>query len=225
MIFQEALDTIGGLSRTSKMPWYSWSLPAQECQTGGRLKKVKGSVCEKCYAFRGHYGFPMVREAQYRRLHALQHPSFVDAFIQVLSALQAVERRSYLYRGVLVQENRFRWHDAGDLQSLDHLIMVNEIANQTPQVRHWVPTKEYTIVGAFLGKYKRFAPNLTVRVSHPMMGETYHNGASPFGLPFSTVGVANAPMKCYARSNVKVNCMDCDHCWSKSIQSVDYERH
>ena len=41
-----ALQIIGGsLSKPSKMPGWSIGLPAKECKTGGKLQKVKGSVC------------------------------------------------------------------------------------------------------------------------------------------------------------------------------------
>ena len=46
---EKALKIIGGsLSKPSKMPGWSIGLPAKECKTGGKLQKVKGSVCYDC---------------------------------------------------------------------------------------------------------------------------------------------------------------------------------
>ena len=43
------------MTRTSKMPGLSYSLPAWECQTGSKLRKVKGTPCYGCYALKGNY--------------------------------------------------------------------------------------------------------------------------------------------------------------------------
>ena len=51
----EAKKITGSLTRTSKMPGLSYSLPAWECKTGSKLRKIKGSVCASCYALKGNY--------------------------------------------------------------------------------------------------------------------------------------------------------------------------
>ena len=50
----EAKKITGSLTRTSKMPGLSYSLPAWECKTGSKLRKIKGSVCASCYALKGN---------------------------------------------------------------------------------------------------------------------------------------------------------------------------
>ena len=55
MKVKEALKITEGFTRTSKMPGLSYSLPAWECKTGSKLRKVKGSVCASCYALKGNY--------------------------------------------------------------------------------------------------------------------------------------------------------------------------
>ena len=49
MLVKEAKEITGSLTRTSKMPGLSYSLPAWECKTGSKLRKVKDSVCSMCY--------------------------------------------------------------------------------------------------------------------------------------------------------------------------------
>jgi hypothetical protein len=41
---KEAKEITGSLTQTSKMPGKSYSLPAWECKTGSKLRKIKGSV-------------------------------------------------------------------------------------------------------------------------------------------------------------------------------------
>jgi hypothetical protein len=43
----------------------------------------------------------------------------------------------------------FRWHDSGDLQSLDHLKKIFEVCNLTPGIQHWLPTREASIIVAY----------------------------------------------------------------------------
>ena len=45
MKVKEAKEITGSLTRTSKMPGLSYSLPAWECKTGAKLRKIPGSVC------------------------------------------------------------------------------------------------------------------------------------------------------------------------------------
>ena len=49
LTLKEAKEITGGLSVPSKMPGYSYGIPAQACKTGSKLVGVKGSVCEHCY--------------------------------------------------------------------------------------------------------------------------------------------------------------------------------
>ena len=60
-----------GLGKPSKMPGYSTSLPAKDCKVGAKLAQISGSVCESCYAMKGHYMFPDVKAGLQRRLDAL----------------------------------------------------------------------------------------------------------------------------------------------------------
>ena len=63
---KEAKKITGSLTRTSKMPGLSYSLPAWECKTGSKLRKIKGSVCASCYALKGNYTrYKAIKAAQY----------------------------------------------------------------------------------------------------------------------------------------------------------------
>ena len=101
MKIKEAKEITGSMTRTSKMPGLSYSLPAWECKTGAKLVKVPGSVCAGCYAMKGNYTrYPAIKAAQYKRLASISKPEWVMAMV-----IQ-IKRQKY-----------FRWHDAGDIQS------------------------------------------------------------------------------------------------------------
>ena len=73
MLVKEARKITDSLTRTSKMPGLSYSLPAWECKTGSKLRKVKNSVCSACYALKGNYTrYKNIKIAQYRRLAAIK---------------------------------------------------------------------------------------------------------------------------------------------------------
>jgi hypothetical protein len=73
MKVKEAIKITDSFTRTSKMPGLSYSLPAWECKTGSKLRKIPGSVCASCYALKGNYTrYKAIKEAQYRRLEAMK---------------------------------------------------------------------------------------------------------------------------------------------------------
>jgi hypothetical protein len=123
----EALTITGSLSNPSKMPGKAYGLPAKECKTGSKLAKIPGSTCSSCYALKGCYIFPVVQEAQYTRLAAIRHPLWVQAMTFHLLHQKA---------------DVFRWHDSGDVQDLKHLAKIFKVARLTPNIRHWLPTRE-----------------------------------------------------------------------------------
>ena len=64
---KDAEESVGGLSRPSKMPSFAWSISARRCQTGSKLVNVKGSVCEGCYALKNRYLFNNIQSALEKR--------------------------------------------------------------------------------------------------------------------------------------------------------------
>ena len=167
---KEAIKITEGFTRTSKMPGLSYSLPAWECKTGSKLRKVKGSVCASCYALKGNYTrYPAIKAAQYRRLEAMKHPAWVDAMIAVIK-----------------RQKWFRWHDAGDVQDLQHLNNIFKICEATPDTKHWMPTRE-----AWIKDHIDRAPsNLVIRFSAPMIDQ-----AAPASWP-NTSTVVTAAATC-----------------------------
>lgn len=221
MNYTDAMDIIGGLSNPSKMPWYSWSISAQKCHTGSKLRKVEGSVCADCYACKGFYPLPSVQKAMDRRYDSLYHPKFVEAFVLVLKTLHRRGRKTRkLADGRVIGENRFRWHDSGDLQDHEHLRRIVTIADLCPELEFYLPTKEAKLVGSYEGT---IPPNLHIKLSHPMVGRTFSK--RPNGLSFTTVGRDDDPklFQCPAKRYQGNKCLDCDKCWTET--DINYPLH
>jgi hypothetical protein len=214
LTLREALEIIGGFSDTTKMPWLSWSTPAQNCVTGSKLRQKTGTTCSKCYALRGNYLWPNAQAALERRLRAINHPRFIEAFVFALNEKFRLQRQP--------RSEHFRWHDSGDLQSLRHLEAIDQIALGTPKIKHWLPTRERQFVKQFLASGKRFAPNLMVRVSFPMVGGKLTN---PDALQ-STVGrdKDESIWQCPAKDQGN-KCGSCRACWDPNVETVNYRVH
>ena len=207
---QLAKEITGGLSKPSKMPGFAYSIPAQECKKGSELRKIKGSVCEKCYALKGRYVFSNVKAALRRRFEGLNHPQWAEAMAFLIN--QA---------GI----NVFRIHDSGDIQSLEHLEKIAAVCRLTPDVRHWLPTREYSIVTAYKEKHGSFPDNLNIRLSAYMVDGPLPTGAaSRLGVTVS--GVTSDPSKvtCPAYKQGGV-CGSCRACWDKNTTTIMYPKH
>lgn len=122
----------------------------------------------------------------------------------------------------------FRWHDAGDLQSVDHLIKIATIARHLPKTLFWLPTREYDIVKAFV-QTESIPVNLVIRMSAMMID-------APAKLPRSLKGFANIltstvhknkelnGFKCVAPSQ-QGKCGSCRACWDNTVTNVSYHAH
>ena len=219
------IDTIGGLSNTSKMPWLSWSIDADECPNGSRLKHVPGSVCAICYAQRNMYRMPNVRDAMARRLDALRaalssseaRAEFVHAFATVLN--DKAER-------IAPAKRFFRWFDSGDFQNVEHVSIVSDIARRTPDVSHYVPTKQYADVRSYCSS-RTLPDNLVIRLSAPMIDGPPAKGPADAHVQHTVTyrDAAPADVKLCKTTPNKRNqptCGTCRACWDPTIETIAY---
>jgi hypothetical protein len=229
---KQAMAIVGGLSKPSKMPSYAYNLPASRCKMGGRLNTVPGSVCYGCYAADTiewtkrkcavagkwaltRYTMHQVQDALEKRYQSLSDPMWVPAMVFLIRHFATPN----VNRGREAVEY-FRWHDSGDLQDANHLANICIVAENTPDVDHWLPTREYNIV------HKSNPPeNLCIRLSAHMENGSPPNG---FGFPTSTVSTGDKPEnggdRCHAPDN-EGKCGDCRKCWDRSVENVDYLKH
>jgi len=202
MKVSEARKITGSMTRTSKMPGLSYSLPAWECQVGSRLRAVKGSVCSGCYALKGNYTrYPAIKKAQYYRLQSLRHPQWIPAMVA------QIKRQKY-----------FRWHDAGDLQSVQHLKNIFEVCKLTPSVKHWLPTREVKYTS--LMDPAVVPTNLKIIISDHMIDQERGVLSWPYTSGVSTNGAATCPAPSQGGK-----CKSCRACWDRSVTRVVYGKH
>ena len=208
---------IGGLSRPTKLPGWAFGLSPANCVTGSRLRSVPGTVCSECYAAKNAYLWKSVTAANRRRDRLLQ---------RALTSPKARRRYTTAFARLLsrIRHPYFRWHDSGDLQSRDHLALICDIASHTPRVRHWLPTREYTMVRDYLAAGGAIPENLSVRLSAHLCDQVLPPAAIPTGCTSSGVfaDLATAPgFRCPARSGTP--CPDhCRACWDRGVPLVTY---
>lgn len=210
MTIDEAIKITGGLSAPSKMPCYSYNLPAHKCNIGSKLRNVENSVCNKCYAFKGFYNYPNPKNAMQRRFESLTHPQWVEAMAFLIGQLE--------YSG------HFRWHDSGDIQNIVHLENICKIAKKLPNIKFWLPTKEFQIISKYIKANKSFPKNLTVRLSAYMVdGELPLQLAKQLKVVVSGV-TATDNYTCPAKKQQN-KCLTCRACWDSKVKSVIYSKH
>ena len=199
MKVKDAKKITESLTRTSKMPGLSYSLPAWACQTGSKLRKVPGSPCFGCYALKGNYTrYPAIKAAQYRRLDSIKNPLWVEAM-----AAQ-IKRQKW-----------FSGHDAGDLQNSEHMQKIIEGCKLTPDTQHWLPTQERQ----YLPDPEQVPANLIIRLSAAKVNGTAGNAWS-----HSSTVVTDGSASCLAPSQGG-KCLDCRACWDKDVKNVSYGKH
>jgi hypothetical protein len=201
MLKKEANKITGGLSAPGKMPEGSYNLPARACQTGAKLREIPGTPCYGCYAFKGRYNFPNVKDALTRRLESITHLHWVEAMATLIKG-----------------KKHFRWHDSGDLQSVHHLKKIFEVCKLTPDTQHWLPTQErqyLPLEGSSIPK------NLIIRLSNAkndtQPGQAWSHWSTVVTKPRAG-HVCPAP----EQNN---QCGSCRACWSKDVKEVQYKIH
>ena len=200
MLTKDAKKITQSLTRTSKMPGLSYSLPAWACKTGSKLRKIEGTPCFSCYALKGNYiRYPKIKEVQYKRLDSITNPLWVEAM--------AVQIKNQKY---------FRWHDAGDIQSVEHLRKIFAVAILTPNTKHWLPTQERKYLLEV--DQSEVPDNLIIRLSGSKI-----NGSIPNAWEH-TSSVVTENAKCPS-ANQDGKCMDCRMCWSKDVKNISYGKH
>jgi len=205
MNLKEAKEITGGLSSPSKMPGYAYNLPAWKCITGVKLQAVPGSVCAGCYAMKGRYRFRNVKDALNRRLNSLTHSQWVEAMTTLVTHYSK-------------KVPFFRWHDSGDIQSLEHLNNIFEVCNRTPGIQHWMPTREVKFLKDI--EPAQVPPNLIIRISSHMI-----NQGPVKSWPWtSTVSTKPEDRTCAAPDQGN-ECGSCRACWSRDPANICYGKH
>lgn len=222
MLIKEAKQITGGIGFTTKTG-FSYGLPARiSCKVGCKLANKKGSTCHGCYARGGNYAYPSTKQAHQNRFNSVNklgtktfRQQWIDAMVTLIMSTAKRNEKDMWF---------FRWHDSGDIVSVDHLRAIAEVAKATPDVQHWLPTKEKRTVKKYLEK-DQLPKNLTVRMSHYFVDKEID---FDFDTPTAGVYKDTKPKghKCPAILAHK-GCREvgCRACWNKKIKKVFYQIH
>ena len=162
------------------------------------------------------YGFPTVRAAQSKRMGAVKR-----ALASEDARAEWVDAMAHL----IGKQQWFRWHDSGDVFSLEYLEMIVDVVKATPATRHWLPTRELLTVRRYQRKHGAFPGNLTVRLSLPKVDASTGDAdkvRESFGLPTSTVSTTDPTCPARTQGN---ECRDCRACWDGAVANVSYAKH
>ena len=217
---KQALPYIISLSNPSKMETYGYSTSAYKCKQGSILNKIEGTVCHNCYARKGRYIFVSCQECLDKRLDKIQNePYWVDAMIYILNHKKRKGKPLEL----------FRWHDSGDLNSMDHLNKIIEIAKKTPNIIHWLPTKELGLIQEYVKTKQPIPKNLNIRIS------AFNINGEPAKIKNTTTSVVitkdnlgkTEGLDCpvYADPLHGKSCGSCTACYDINIKRINYVKH
>ena len=212
---KEAEASVGGLSAPSKMPSYAWSISAKRCDMGSKLAKIEGSVCNKCYALKGRYMFGNTQDALERRYKAWSNDrdTWTNAMIYIMNNKKHI-----------INTGHFRWFDSGDIQGTAMLSDINTVAWSSPNIRFWLPTKEYKLVKEYT-QNNDIAPNLIIRVSNPNVNSNTLKGYDHISSVYSKDMLENSDGYICPSSKQGNQYGECRACWSDKINEVSYIAH
>jgi hypothetical protein len=212
-----AKETVSITNRNTKMVGSAFSSDSFACKVGSRLANIKGSVCESCYARRIQKMRPSVNQG-WTRNYEKSIDLIANAPHKWIAACVFQINRFAIKTG----ENYHRWYDSGDLDSLDQLKAIIEVAKQTPNIKHWLPTRELAIVRSYKGKVPS---NLVIRLSAPMVDDKPVKGANT-----STVHKTGQVHGWLCPAPTQGNSCGygdnaCRACWSPKVKNVSYRKH
>jgi len=120
-------------------------------------------------------------------------------------------------------------------------------AQMTPQIDHWLPTREAKIVKDYRKQYGLEPSNLVIRVSATMIGDkpiTGHKNTSTVHRKGETIHgkeclayrtnkdfevIAEKVFKNMTREQKKIqdfgHCGNCRACWSNDVENISYPLH
>jgi hypothetical protein len=155
--------------------------------------------------------FKNVFDAHEIRRKAIELNEWVD-YMSMLLTLK--------YKNLDKSERYHRWFDAGDVQSFSHLMKIFEVCEHTPQIKHWLATREYQFIKDI--KEEDVPKNLCLRVSAIKVDSpppNFWKWTSGVHKDKPAVG-----RECPAPKQ-NGECGSCRACWSRKVKQVSYKEH
>lgn len=196
------------LSKTSKMPAKSWSLPALATCPGARENGELVPACAGCYATDGMYRMPSVQKPREHNQRDWERHDWIDDMVEAIGS-----------------DKYFRWFDSGDMYSVRLAWKIYMVCLFTPDTQHWIPTR--------MSKFPKFykvleelakLDNVVVRHSSDSItgGLTEHAVQSTI-IP-AREDLPDGATLCSSIDN-DGKCGDCRACWNKEVPVVAYVAH
>ena len=197
------------LSKTSKLGTPSWSLQAIETCPGsvgpdGQLVPA----CSGCYATQGCYNFPDTKKVRFDNKQDAKRAGWVADMVKALS-----------------KQKHFRWFDSGDMYSLELAEKMYQIMVNTPNTKHWLPTRMYKF-SKFWSVLTRMEalPNVMVRYSSDAVDGTYEQGVHGSTIVPDATSTPPGVTLCPAYTQGG-KCLDCRACYDKQVPVIGYVAH
>lgn len=197
------------LSKTSKMPGASWSLPAIKTCPGARDESGElVPVCKGCYAAEGFYRMAGAVAVREHNLQDWKRDAWEDEMVAELD-----------------NHRYFRWFDSGDCYTVELARKIRNVMIRTPWVKHWFPTR--------MGKFAKFQtilatmqelPNVVVRHSADDLNQAAPQAVGSVVVTDESLAESLGAVMCHAPKN-EGKCGDCRACWSKDVPVVAYHTH
>ena len=195
------------VSKTSKMPCKSWSLEAiTTCPASIGEDGELVDACKGCYATTGFYLMPDAKNLRdYNRQDWRREEWVADMIAEI---------RNQKY---------FRWFDSGDVAWTKLAEKIYEVCLNTPDCKHWLPTRMY--------KFDKFVPildkidalpNVNVRFSSDSIVGWYNKKHGSTIIPHDNFLIDAVICEAYTRGG---KCGDCRACWDKEIPLIAYVAH
>ena len=243
MTVKNAIEQSGKVSLgNTKMPSTTFAISAKACKVGAKLAKIENSTCSRCYALKLQNLRPSVDKGWTNNLLK------AEKLIADNPMLWAKQMKFQIERGCKKLGVYFhRWFDSGDLQSIEMLHAIVLTAQLTPQIKHWLPTREAKIVKDYRKQYGQEPSNLVIRVSATMIGDkpiTGHKNTSTVHRKGETIHgkeclayrtnkdfevIAEKVFKNMTRDEKKTqdfgHCGNCRACWSNDVENISYPLH
>lgn len=176
----------------------------------GKTCRPDAPCFKKCYARKGHYTFPSVKNALEGNLEAYKaDPDYFFDYIAVNSRLVCF----------------FRWFHAGDIVDDAFLLGMVRVARKNPNTRYLAFTKKFDIVNRYLDAGNKLPKNLKIVFSG--WGASFkilnpHNLPTAF-VRFDKEDNSHIPPKAFKCSG---DCSNCQMCWLlRKGQSVEFGEH
>jgi hypothetical protein len=236
MLVKESKEYANISTGNTKMPGTTFAIDAFACITGSKLAKIEGTPCFNCYA---------------RKLQKIR-PSVDQGWKANLSKWDKANKSKWIAATVF-QIKRYnvdgyhRWFDSGDLQSVEMLSNIVDVALLTPEIKHWLPTQERGIVNDYIKEYGKVPTNLLIRVSASKVDTdnvpNFEHTSMVFTKNGSPIG-KECRAYCTDKNNKVWNkkefnelsrqdkksldfghCGPCRACWDKSVPTTSYPIH